>query len=379
MPADSTRWKLRRSPGRPARTMHRGSMVAGWEMDVFRRRGWGSQHLWRQRFPNGDPEQITFGPTTEEGIAIAPDGRSLITSIGIRQGAVWIRDAKSERALSSQGHVVFSFHGILPKFSSNGQSLFYLLRRDSPASDSELWRADLESGKTERALPGQSIVEYDVSADGNEVVILYATSRKNLGDLAGAFGQDIAAETHRRVRRVAAAFQPDGLVLFQFPEGKNHYVGRMNKDGSGRSRVAVYPIAGIQNTSPDGRWIVVVMPLLDGSTAATMAVPASGGAPRRICEDYCPVAWAPDGKFLYVGVERSSRTGPGKTLVLRIPAGEMLPRLPDSGIRGLDDGRELPGVRIIEAWDISPGQDPSIYAYVKTTVHRNLFRIPLVE
>jgi hypothetical protein len=57
----------------------------------------------------------------------------------------------------------------------------------------------------------------------------------------------------------------------------------------------------------------------------------------------------------------------------------MLPRLPDSVIRGLDDGRELPGVRIIEAWDISPGQDPSIYAYVKTTVHRNLFRIPLVE
>ena len=131
----------------------------------------GSQHLWRQRFPSGDPEQITFGPTAEEGIAVAPDGRSLITSIGIRQGAVWIRDAKSERALSSQGHVVFSVvHGIFPKFSSNGKSLFYLLRRDSPASASELWRADLESGKSERALPGQSIVEYDVSADGNEVV-----------------------------------------------------------------------------------------------------------------------------------------------------------------------------------------------------------------
>ena len=110
-----------------------------------------------------------------------------------------------------------------------------------------------------------------------------------------------------------------------------------------------------------------------------MAIPASGGAPRRICENYCPVAWAPDGKFLYVGVERSSRTGPGKTLVLPIPAGEMLPRLPDSGIRGLDDGRELPGGRIIEVWDISPGHDPSIYAYVKTTVHRNLFRIPLVK
>jgi hypothetical protein len=121
------------------------------------------------------------------------------------------------------------------------------------------------------------------------------------------------------------------------------------------------------------------MPLLDRSTAATMAIPASGGAPRRICEDYCAVAWAPDGRFLYVDVERSSRTGPGKTLVIPIPAGETLPKLPDSGIRGLDDGRELPGVRVIEAWGISPGQDPSIYAYVKTTVYRNLFRIALVK
>ena len=31
-------------------------------------------HIWRQRFPKGVPEQITFGPTEEEGIAVAPDG-----------------------------------------------------------------------------------------------------------------------------------------------------------------------------------------------------------------------------------------------------------------------------------------------------------------
>jgi hypothetical protein len=32
-------------------------------------------HLWRQRYPNGEPEQITFGPDEDEGIAIAPSGR----------------------------------------------------------------------------------------------------------------------------------------------------------------------------------------------------------------------------------------------------------------------------------------------------------------
>ena len=35
-------------------------------------------------------------------MTIMPDGRSLITSIGMRQGAVWIHDARGERPLSSQ-------------------------------------------------------------------------------------------------------------------------------------------------------------------------------------------------------------------------------------------------------------------------------------
>jgi hypothetical protein len=35
----------------------------------------GVNHIWRQRFPDGQPEQITSGPTEEEGMAMAPDGR----------------------------------------------------------------------------------------------------------------------------------------------------------------------------------------------------------------------------------------------------------------------------------------------------------------
>jgi hypothetical protein len=42
-------------------------------------------HIWRQRFPDGAPEQVTFGATEEEGIAFFPDGRSFATTVGIRQ------------------------------------------------------------------------------------------------------------------------------------------------------------------------------------------------------------------------------------------------------------------------------------------------------
>ena len=39
-------------------------------------------HIWRQPFPDGQPEQLTFGPTSQEGVAVAADGKSLITSVG---------------------------------------------------------------------------------------------------------------------------------------------------------------------------------------------------------------------------------------------------------------------------------------------------------
>src|SRR5206468_3967776 len=95
----------------------------------------GNHHLWRQRFPNGSPEQITFDPTHEEGLAVAPDGRSLITSIGIQNSALWIHDQRGDRQISSEGFVV-SIPGWASSvtFSADGKRLFYLMRRQSPAS-----------------------------------------------------------------------------------------------------------------------------------------------------------------------------------------------------------------------------------------------------
>jgi eukaryotic-like serine/threonine-protein kinase len=142
----------------------------------------GSHHLWRQRFPRGDPEQITHGPTQEDGVAVAPDGRSLITSIGIERGAIWIHDSQGERSLHLEGYLEGMHVRPLSsvRFSSDGKSIFYLMRRDSPQSPSELWRTDLESGKHEVVLHGVSIREYDLSSDDREVVFSTQSSGKVL-------------------------------------------------------------------------------------------------------------------------------------------------------------------------------------------------------
>ena len=38
-------------------------------------------------------------------------------------------------------------------------------------------------------------------------------------------------------------FGPDGEILFLFAEGHFNYLGRMNQDGSGRSKIVPYPIS----------------------------------------------------------------------------------------------------------------------------------------
>jgi eukaryotic-like serine/threonine-protein kinase len=112
-------------------------------------------HLWRQRYPNGEPEQITFGPDEDEGIAIAPDGRSLVTSAGIRQGSVWLHDAKGDRQISSEGFAALPGLGLggwaaRSVFSPDWKKLYLARKEGSRAWKSgELWMADLESGRTE--------------------------------------------------------------------------------------------------------------------------------------------------------------------------------------------------------------------------------------
>lgn len=339
----------------------------------------GSSHLWRQLFPNGEPEQITSGATEEEGVAVMPDGRSLVSAIGMNESGIWMHDAHGDHLISSEGYAS------APTFSRDGRRVYYLLRRQSPGSPEELWAMDFASGRSEPVVSGFSINSYDVSPDGENVVFSATTS-------AGSSEIWLAPYDHSSgPRRLAssgehsAMFGPDDDLIFVAAEAGKNYLFRMKRDGSERRKVTDAPILEIRSASPDRRWLVAGAPVNEVPSSADMAFPIDGGEPQRICPAVCMSKWSPDGTRFYVTPLVQGGAN-GATLVIPVPKGKSIPDLPANGIRSAQDAAALPGSKLIDlslidpglsGYNVAPGMAADTFVYVKTTAHRNLFQIPL--
>jgi hypothetical protein len=320
-------------------------------------------HLWQQKFPDGIPEQITFGTTEEQGVAVAPDGRSLITAVGISQSAVWIHDAAGDRAISSEGLAS------RPQLSRDGTRIFYLSMRDSAAQSWDLRATDIATGRSDTVLPNQRIGTYDISRDGKEVVF---TSRQPGGEPEIWLAPLDHNSPPQLITRGGdeVSFGAEGEILFRQLGGTSNFLARIKRDGSQLERVMNDPIAEKLSVSPSGEWVIVGAPSREKTDAPGMvAISLRSGARRIICRDYCPSAWSSDGSIFYVGLGE-------KTLAIPLPPGQSLPDLPDGGITAAQPPA-LRGQRVIDHDFISPGPDASTYAFVKTDVRQNLFRIPL--
>jgi DNA-binding winged helix-turn-helix (wHTH) protein/Tol biopolymer transport system component len=355
--------------------------AAGWSPDGF----WmyfiaivqGQSHLWRQRSPNGRPEQITFGPSEEEGLAVEQDGRSVISSIGARESSIWIHDAAGERSLSSEGEIVADLSP--PSFGADDKTLYYLLRHQDANAGPELWRLTLDTGKSEAVFPRTSMTSYDVSPDEKQVV--YASLGRDGRSQIWLAPMDRSSPARQigHSGETTPYFGPHGKILFRLAEGNVNYLEQMNQDGSGRSKVLPYPISEVQSISPGRRWLMAVAPYPEGNSIIPMvvAIPLGGGSPRRICASECVPVWASSGRFLFVPVEASSPTTPGRSLAIPVGPGETLTELPPGGIQPLAEPSIVPGAQSISRAELVPGKDLSHYAYVNTAVHRNLYRISL--
>jgi eukaryotic-like serine/threonine-protein kinase len=338
----------------------------------------GSYHIWRQRFPAGQPEPLTSGPTEEEGIAVAPDGRSLITSVGLRQSAVFVHASGGDRQVSREG---YSFD---PKFTPDGKRLCYrVLKGVLPQSDPcELRIVDLDSGRDVPLLPslkvsGQIGLAYDISRDGKQVVAaaLDGEGKARLW-IADVDGQ----AAPRQIPNVAGDyvhFGAAGEVFFRAFEGRSPYVYRANLDGSQLRRMVDLP-AVPRSISPDGKWMVARVQTERASTQ--IGFPLQGGKPTRIYTGSTWYwHWSTDQTLLYISVPDSgvATTAAGRTYVIPLTPGQALPSVPEGGFQQADDLARLPGVRIIDAFDVAAGPNRDVWAFSRANAQRNLYRIPL--
>lgn len=338
----------------------------------------GRSQLWRQGFPEGAPEPLTAGPAEASGLAVAPDGRSLITSIGVRHDVLWLHDRRGDHQVSTEGSVfsipsAFSTGRLqgwssVPQFSGDGRHIYYLHRREGSAPGYRLRRTEVATGRTEDLSGEFAVGEFDISRDGTLAV--FSTGSGN--DVRVWLSPVDRSQRPREILRGPVAtplFGADGEILFRFSDGRFNYLYRVNTDGTGRARAADYPIATLQSAAPDGAWVAAIL-----QEGGSHLVPTGGGRPVRLCGGGCPVHWAPDGRYLYV----SPRPDDATTMVaIPVVPGPGVPPVPPGGVRSTADHRGIPGAVVIPHPEIAPGLDPGTYAYVKVTSQWNLYRVPL--
>ena len=329
----------------------------------------GVHHIWRQRFPDGQPEQITFGPTAEEGIAMAPDGRSLVTAVALQNVTIWLHDASGERQISS-----LEGTAVTPRFTLDGERLCYMIAKESPTpfvpQPAEVWVADLKSGRSESLAPGLLALSYDISPDSQEVVMEVADGEGKPRLWLMPFDRRSPPRQIPNVEGRQPKFGPDGDIFFRTAGT----VYRVHSDGTAMRKALEQQIHLLKAVSRDGRWLVGSSPLPGNESSVLQAFPLAGGPAVQIGSVTLEWNWSPVGDSLSIS---AGPVGANRSYMIPLTPGEALPRVSAGGFRSEEEVAELPGARKIDVLTAVPGSSPDVYAFYRGTTQRNLFRIPL--
>jgi len=320
-----------------------------------------NSHLWRQRFPHGQLEQITFGPGEEHGVFAAPDGRSLLTSIGLTQSSIWFHNAQGERVLTTEGRV------FAPWLSGDAQRVYFLTARNEALSLS-LSRMDITSVRLEPLVTGFGIMGYDISPDERWVAFTIAR-----GDVHEIWIAPLDRHTPPTLL-VRGGDEPafgGDYVFFRRVGEHVSYLHRIRANGSGESRLLPDPISEMFCAAPDGKAVVVMRPNPDHIADAWIIPVDSTHPPVILNKGFSPSQWSRDGRTLYVGLNVQEQTGhSGWTEALPVGPDDLpLSALPAENAGGVLIPHQPP--------DISIGADPSVYVFLKSEQRQNIYRIPL--
>jgi serine/threonine protein kinase len=331
-------------------------------------------HIWRQRFPNGTPEQVTSGATEEQGISFAPDGKSFVTSVGESQSTLWVHDPERERQITFEGY------SYLPSFSADVKRLYYLQRSKANARfvSGELWETELETGKKQRLLPDFLMEHYDVSPDGTQVIFIAADASGRSPLWIGAVDGSSSPRRLSDQDCIRALFAPNSDVFFVGGRAGDMFLQTVKADGTGLHKIIQDRVVFLYAISPDGQWLAAWV------GADVNLYPSAGGMPTRVCTGCAAtgaenrgvtpplIGWSRDGKALYLFSERTYHS-----YSIPLQRGQILPHLPAAGLELSSVEKSLSDARMMTRDRAFMSPSPAVYAYPIVTTHRNIYRIPV--
>jgi Tol biopolymer transport system component len=360
---------------------------AAWSPDgrwmYFSSNAGGAYHVWRQRYPDGAPEQVSFGPTEQEGTAITPDGKYLITSIGLQQASIWLHDGGEERQLTDEGYA------IQPTVVPSATRMFYLVRTklSRGVASGELWSVDLGSGDRQRPLPGLVMANYSLSEDGSKVVFTSAGTERSDGIWIAPLDRRGAPRQLVRGTDIRAFYAGPGEIVYM---GEDRHLYRMKEDSSATEMISPDPVDYLSTVSPDGRWAVVILPRASNGVGTTSLwfMSLRGEKSFEVCNDACtvgprsflgapPFAWSTDGKRLFVNLVYFGKSTQ-RTVVLPYRSGASPETLWPKGLQLEKDITANPGAKVIDAARTSPASDGA-YVYWRSSTQSNLYRVRIPQ
>ncbi len=351
----------------------------------------GAFHIWRQRFPEGQPQQMTSGPTEEEGIAVSPDGKSLVTAVGTRRVAIAVHDGSGERPLISDGRPALANARMGSPFSPDGKKLYYLQqpRNTNDVGSAmlsayiagELWETNLVSGQAEVVFPGMTISSFSIEPNTNRIAFVGAEK--------GEPRLWVASLDHRSPPQMLPPqvtgnyrFTSDYIyyvhVAGQVGGVKHKELHRIRPDGSGEELLWQGDF-WTTTISPSGHYLATTVrapEMQAGPRTTTQILDWRTGRAVPLCHN-CVAWWSDDGNWLAI----AAQSGAGEetaTYLLPISGGTELPALPPGGLTQAADADRLNGAHVIrEPGAVALGRTAGSYAVLRETVHRNLYRIPI--
>jgi len=334
----------------------------------------GAFHIWRQRFPDGELEQVTSGTTEEEGIAMAGDGKSFITSVGTKDSTVWIHDKRGDHQLSSEGSAFQT------TFSSDGTQLYFLKRRGGIGA-AEIWRTNLASGQSEQVLPGYGIEvgtetkNYALSMDGKHVVFVQK-NEKGISNLwiAPTDRRTSPRQLESQENEDSPSFLPNGDLIYRASSNGSNYLYAKKQDGTGEKRILDQPILDFFGLSPTGKWAMLGQkePKDEERPYRMMAYPLEGGPGIPLCRAICTGGWDSSGAHLFL----TFLEGGQRTYFLSNGDRGELPKLPSTGLTNSEELNAIARGKSTPDW-VESAISPDVYSFTRSTIRRNLYRIPV--